>query len=199
MPHWDPESLNLLTLERVRAAASNLPRTILELASTMIHYHSGDATRPFVRTGTRVIAHVCNDAGKWGAGFSGAISAKWKEPEEFFRKQFRFAKNRFKLGAVQWAFVDLGLAVVNMIAQEGVRSSTNPKPIRYEALEKCLDKVAEGCHGLIGDSTTVKKRRVTIHMPRIACGLAGGTWGIVGPLVEDAFWDLEVYVYDWAK
>ncbi len=67
----------------------------------MIRYKSGDATNPIIKTGTRVIAHICNDSGKWGAGFSGALSNQWKEPEEFYRRQFRFAKNRFKLGEVQ--------------------------------------------------------------------------------------------------
>ena len=162
----------------------------------MIHYQEGDATRPLIKTGTRVIAHICNDAGKWGAGFSGALSKEWDDPEEFFRKQFRYAKNRFKLGAIQWVFVDLELAVVNMIAQEGVRDVMNIRPIRYEALEKCLNKLAEGCHGLIGDSTKVNKRKVTLHMPRIGTGLAGGSWDIIGPMIEDAFWDLDVYVYD---
>lgn len=162
----------------------------------MIHYKTGDATEPFIKTGTRVIAHVCNDEGKWGAGFSGALSAKWKDPEDYYRKQSRHAKTRFKLGAVQWVFVDLDLAVANMIAQEGVRSVLNQKPIRYESLEVCLNKLAEGCHGLIGDSASIEKKRVTVHMPRIGCGLAGGTWDVVGQLIEDALWDLDVYVYD---
>ena len=163
----------------------------------MIHYRSGDATYPCKKTGTRVIAHICNDAGKWGAGFSGALSGQWKEPEDFYRRQFKYARNRFKLGAVQWVFIDTELAVVNMIAQQGVRGAANPKPIRYEALETCLNKLAEGCHGLIGDSSTLEKRKVTVHMPRIGCGLAGGSWEHVGPLVDEAFWDLDVYVYDW--
>ena len=162
----------------------------------MIRYVEGDATNPIVKTGTRVIAHVCNDAGKWGAGFSGAVSKEWSEPEEFYRRQRRHTA-RGKLGEVQWVFVDLELAVVNMIAQEGVRGASNPKPIRYEALEVCLNKTAEGCHGLIGDSSSTNKRKVTVHMPRIGCGLAGGSWDVVGPLVEEAFWDLDVYVYDW--
>ena len=168
----------------------------------MIHYRSGDATYPCKKIGTRVIAHICNDVGKWGAGFSGAVSKEWKEPEDLYRRQFKYAKNRFKLGEIQWVFIPMNssgadLAVVNMIAQEGVRSVINPRPIRYESLERCLNKLAEGCHGLIGDSSAIDKRKVTVHMPRIGCGLAGGTWDRVGPLVEEAFWDLDVYVYDW--
>lgn len=164
----------------------------------MIHYLDGDATQPIIKTGTRVISHVCNDAGKWGAGFSGAVSKEWSEPEELYRRKARYAKDRCRLGAVQWVFIDPELAVVNMIAQKGVRSSLNPKPIRYEALETCLNKLAEGCHGLINSSSS-KKKKVTVHMPRIGCGLAGGTWDIIGGLVEESCWDLDVYVYDLKK
>jgi len=163
----------------------------------MLEYRIGDATEPCVDEGTRVIIHVVNDEGKWGAGFSGAISKKWKEPEKYYRSQARFAKKSFKLGEVQWVFATLDLAVVNMIAQHGVsRDLLNYRPIRYESLESCLDKVAEGARALIGQNGGKGKGRVTVHMPRIGCGLAGGTWDVVGGLVEDSLWDIESYVYD---
>ena len=156
----------------------------------MIHYKIGDATDPLIKEGHRVIAHICNDAGKWGAGFSGEISKRWKDPEDLYRSQYRNARYSFKLGEIQWVFVDNDLAVVNMIAQHNVRSSDNPKPIRYEALESCLNKLAESCQTL---------NCATLHMPRIGCGLAGGDWTTVGQLVEEICWDLDVYVYDMRK
>ncbi len=164
----------------------------------MIHYLTGDATEPTVKEGIRVIIHVVNSIGKWGAGFSGAVSAKWKEPEDFYRRQFRFSNHRFNLGGVQWVFVEQHLAVVNLIAQEGVRGASNPKPIRYEALESCLNRLAESCHHLMDDAGIHPPRtqEVTIHMPRIGCGLAGASWDTVGPIVEESLWDLQTYVYD---
>ena len=39
-------------------------------------------------------------------------------------------------------------------------------------------------------------RRLTIHCPRIGCGLAGGSWSVVEPLIEFYLKDREVYVYD---
>jgi hypothetical protein len=36
-------------------------------------------------------------------------------------------------------------------------------------------------------------------MPRIGCGLAGGTWEEVEPVVERTCGDLEVHVYDLAQ
>jgi hypothetical protein len=38
--------------------------------------------------------------------------------------------------------------------------------------------------------------RATIHMPRIGCGLAGGKWESVEPLIRIAIPTIEVFVYD---
>ena len=64
--------------------------------------------------------------------------------------------------------------VANMIAQRGVRRGSSGPPIRYEALGECLAAVAAKALEL-GPS---------VHMPRIGCGLAGGKWSEVEPLIE---------------
>jgi len=46
--------------------------------------------------------------------------------------------------------------------------------IRYDALAQCLSKLA----GQIDEGTI-------IHMPRIGCGLAGGNWDQIEPLLEE--------------
>lgn len=161
----------------------------------MIYYIIGDATYPQIEDGLRVIAHVCNDIGKWGAGFSGAISKRWKGPEEYFKKQYKWAKPRPKLGDVQWNFPELDIGVVNMIAQHGVRSLLEPTPIRYDALERCLEATAEGARACAGIEE-LNRQRLTFHMPRIGCGLAGGDWERVEPLIDEVLWDIDVYVYD---
>ncbi len=51
-----------------------------------IIYLKGDATEPIVTDGMRIITHICNDKGRWGAGFVMALSRKWKEPEDEYRK-----------------------------------------------------------------------------------------------------------------
>jgi hypothetical protein len=35
-----------------------------------------------------------------------------------------------------------------------------------------------------------------VHMPRIGCGLAGGTWDRVGPIVDWTLDRRDVFVYD---
>jgi len=163
----------------------------------VIHYIKGDATVPVVKSGVRVIAHIVNNEGKWGKGFVRAISARWKEPEDYYLKQSKWAKKSFKLGEIQWVFVDVDLAVCNMIAQRGVRSFVNTQPVCYDHLESCLEKMAEGARHTA--EVSGKSKSLSIHMPRIGCGLGGGDWGEVGELVEETCWDLEVYVYDMEK
>ena len=51
-------------------------------------YFEGDATSP-IGDGKKIIPHVCNDIGGWGKGFVLALSKKWPEPEEYYRKFFR--------------------------------------------------------------------------------------------------------------
>jgi O-acetyl-ADP-ribose deacetylase (regulator of RNase III) len=109
---------------------------------TEIAYLKGDATCPQAR-GPKVIAHVCNDLGRWGKGFVLALSARWPEPERAYRDWHRGrAENDFGLGAVQLVQVGCGLWVANMVGQHGLRGGRVP-PIRYAAVGECLAKVAE--------------------------------------------------------
>ncbi|MFJ3926615.1 macro domain-containing protein [Streptomyces sp. NPDC090022] len=148
----------------------------------------GDATSPQAK-GPKIIAHVCNDLGGWGKGFVLALSKRWSEPEAAYRAWHRGRSgNDFALGAVQVVQVRADVWVANMVGQRGIRTGSSGPPIRYEALERCLDALAG--HAL--------ELGASVHMPRIGCGLAGGTWARVGPLVERALCErgVAVTVYD---
>ena len=88
---------------------------------------------------------------------------------------------------VQLVKVEDRLCVANMVAQHGYVNPANPVAIRYDALARCLSGLA----GRIGEGTI-------IHMPRIGCGLAGGDWSHVEPLIEEHLCgqELSVTVYD---
>ncbi|WP_441246357.1 macro domain-containing protein [Kitasatospora sp. McL0602] len=141
--------------------------------ATGIEYVRGDATTPLGK-GPKVIAHVCNDLGGWGKGFVLAVSRRWPEPETAYRRWHRErAGNDFGLGAVQVVQVDRLLWVANMVGQHGIRTGSKGVPVRYEAIDTALDTVAERAVEL----------GASVHMPRIGCGLAGGRWERVEPLV----------------
>ncbi|CAM5454973.1 Macro domain-containing protein OS=Streptomyces tendae OX=1932 GN=GUR47_02505 PE=4 SV=1 [Streptomyces tendae] len=153
-----------------------------------IGYVRGDATAPSVK-GVKVIAHVCNDLGGWGKGFVLAVSRRWPQPEAAYRAWHRDrASNDFGLGAVQFVQVEPYVWVANMIGQRGIRTGSKGAPVRYEAIGTALGHLAEKAAGL----------EASVHMPRIGCGLAGGKWSRVEPLVTDrlARRGIPVTVYD---
>lgn len=152
-----------------------------------INYTQGDATAPTGRPA--IIVHVCNDVGAWGAGFVLAISRRWPEPERRYRDWSRGLEARaFELGEVQFVTVESGLVIANLVGQHGLRRRGSEPPVRLLAIARGLSTVADRALAL----------QASVHMPRIGCGLAGGTWREIGPVVERELVarGVDVTVYD---
>ncbi|MER7516582.1 macro domain-containing protein [Streptomyces sp. NPDC126499] len=141
---------------------------------TVIEYVRGDATAPRGK-GVKIVAHVCNDLGGWGKGFVLAVSRRWPEPEAAYRRWHRErARNDFGLGAAQFVQVEPSVWVANLVGQRGIRTGRGSGvPVRYEAIDAALGLLAERAVEL----------GASVHMPRIGCGLAGGRWSRVEPLI----------------
>ena len=157
-----------------------------------LEVRNGDATQP-AGEGTKIIVHVCNDVGAWGKGFVLALSRRWKAPEKAFRAWYAAGTEAeagpFRLGAVQFVQVEEGLVIANVVGQHRLKAIDGVPPIRYPALEEGLETIAN----------KAKELSASVHMPRIGCGLAGGTWARVGAIVETKLLDAGVptTVYDW--
>lgn len=151
-----------------------------------IRYVTGDATRP-EGDGHRIIAHCCNDAGGWGRGFVLAVSKRWRSPEDHYRGLHRAGELR--LGDAHLIPVEADVTVSNLVAQHGYSRPDAPA-IRYDALERALEQLAV--------FATLGRQVATVHMPRIGCGLAGGTWDQVEPLIAEHLTarGIAVTVYD---
>jgi O-acetyl-ADP-ribose deacetylase (regulator of RNase III) len=157
----------------------------------MIEYLVGDATEP-VGEGNKIIAHICNDIGAWGAGFVVPLGKKyplvkssylaWAVKEELIP----FRLGRMKLVPVAWTAFVSHVFVANMIAQEGCGWNNGVPPIRYNALEDCLAELVLHARSL----------NASVHMPRIGCGLGGGTWSEVELLINKHLPNIDVKVYD---
>lgn len=113
-----------------------------------------------------IIAHGCNCAGAWGAGFSGVIGAKYP----FAEKAFRSFKNP-SLGRVQMVWVKPEeLYIANCFTQETYgRSGVHAT---LDAIEKCFDFL------------TTEYDMLPIYAPKIGCGLGGLQWREVLPLFK---------------
>lgn len=153
-----------------------------------INYLKGDATTP-EGAGNKIIAHICNDMGGWGKGFVTAVSRRWKQPEKQYREWFRKGEG-FRLGAVQLVQVEADVWIANIIGQHKIyKDEAGEAPVRYEAIREGLDKVG----------VLAQEMNAVVHMPRIGCGLAGGKWELIEPLIREGIADrgVPVTVYDY--
>lgn len=151
----------------------------------IINYVVGDATRPHTE-GFRIIAHICNNHGRWGSGFVLDLSLRWHSPERLYRQWYRagvYEGVPFRLGEVQFIDVgynpekleDRGLWVANMVAQNGLKSMSNLKPVCYESLRTCLVALCKKAIDL----------QAEVIMPRIGTGRGGGDWKIIETIITE--------------
>lgn len=152
-----------------------------------IKYVKGNAVHP-QGIGDKIIVHICNNVGLWGAGFVLALSRIWPEPEAAYRDWCTNPKATVALGMIQPVVVARDIMVINMIAQHNVGTRGGIPPIRYEALYTCLEKVVK----------VAKDTDASVHMPRIGCGLSGGHWNEVEAIIKATLIDagVPVTVYD---
>ncbi len=150
----------------------------------MIKYVRGDVTYPHVTGQGALLGHIVNNEGGWGKGVVKAISKRWPEPENEYRRWAALRKdgaNPFALGRNQYVLVPTAserpLHVVNMLAQDGYQAWNRPRPLSYEALKECLDHLA----------LTAQVDGASVHLPRIGCNLGGGSWAIVEKMIIEAF------------
>lgn len=153
-----------------------------------IIYMWGNAVEP-QGDGPKIIAHICNNIGAWGAGFVLAVSGKWEHVKhQYMAWSVGNDRQELPLGEVQFVLAEEGIYVANMIGQDNIRGAANRPPIRYVAVAVALAKVAEKAAEL----------GASVHMPRIGCGLAGGTWEEVEPIIMQQLCErgIPVFVYD---
>mmetsp|Transcript_20045 Transcript_20045/g.37887 ORF Transcript_20045/g.37887 Transcript_20045/m.37887 type:complete len:311 (-) Transcript_20045:66-998(-) len=179
--------------EAVSAVYQVLPTAgaALEVSPGNIYYVAGDASKAQYGKGNKIIAHVCNDHGRWGKGFVMALTDEWgKGPGKLYRKWHKAgAKAEFGLGRAQIVNLTEKLSVANIIGQNGIKTGSKGPPVRYDAIEEGFDAVCGHA----------RKIGASVHMPRIGIGLAGGEWtkieSIINLMVHKH--GVDVYVYDY--
>lgn len=155
-----------------------------------IKYIKGDATEPII-IGDKysVICHCCNALGAWGKGFVVPLGQKYPIAREKYLKFIKMTKEENRLGSVSFAKATDNIIVANIIGQYNIYPKDGKIPLDYEALEKGFRSVIE--------MFQTNNIPLTVHMPKIGCGLAGGDWNRVEEIIKNTFINsnIEVYVY----
>ena len=160
---------------------SDLPRVVglIRFNSTRndthpIRYAHGSALDPRGND-NRLVCQMVNDkARKWGGGIARRAGQKFPQAEQEFADWIVQKPLTERLGKVHISSSFNGITIASLVAQAGFGKSNLPR-IRYGALEKCLRSVAD----------FAREGNLSIHMPRIGTGAAGGTWEAIVEIIDE--------------
>lgn len=147
---------------------------------------------------TVFIPHVCNNIDLFGAGFAAAVSEQYPEVKANYHMLGKnFLKNNLGHSQVikikEDAKYKHSLYIVNMIAQNGVKSKNNHRPLNYAALTKSMVQLSQYIH--MNTGFTKQTEKIEIHAPKFGSGLAGGNWNFISDLIDDIWNKYTVYIY----
>jgi hypothetical protein len=144
---------------------------------------------------TVIVPHVCNNVNEFNIGFAKAVS----EHYPIVKENFHMYTSKAKLGSTQFVEVvknnKYGHRIIfaNMIAQNGLYSPKNTRPINYAALVYCMNNVRNYVKKLEKEEEIF---RVEIHSPKLGSGMSGGDWKIISELICDTWVDIKnIYIY----
>jgi len=145
----------------------------------MIKYVKGD----LFTTDANIIAHGVNCRGGFGSGIAGIIKVKYPKVRHYYLDKFE--EEGWKLGDVQ--FVKLGSGD-QYIANCATQDSYLPRGIQhvnYDAVEIAMKRLRN--FAMVDN--------LTIAIPKIGAGLAGGDWNIIEEIINKVFDDYPIICY----
>ncbi len=181
--------MNIKTQHEYKYMFSN--KNIFDVAESRIRAENNGATV--------FIPHVCNNIDLFGAGFAAVIADQYPESKANYHmlgKKFL----RQNLGHSQIIKIKEdpkykhSLYVVNMIAQNGIKNTSNTRPLNYAALTKSMVQLSNFIYMNTGFSKQTEK--IEIHAPKFGSGLAGGNWQFISDLIEDIWFNFTVFIYN---
>jgi len=154
--------------------------------ASRIDYVHGDAADPR-GGGSKLIAHVVNDTTpNWGGnGFAPHLRERFPQVQEAFQA-WAAEKDTLHLGNSHLVEAEPDLHVCSMVAQHRYGKGASAIPLRYGALETCLETVSDAAATL----------GASVHMPMIGAGQAKGDWTVIEEMVSrQLLGDSSVTVY----
>jgi O-acetyl-ADP-ribose deacetylase (regulator of RNase III) len=145
----------------------------------MVIYKKGD----LFQAPETIIAHGCNCSGGFGSGIAGQMAKYHPKAKIAYLEKYK-EEYSWNLGEVQFVFSNS-----KIIANCATQFAYFPRTIchaDYTAIEMAMNEVKK----------YAKLSRLTIAMPKIGAGLAGGDWNIIRAILEKVFDDYDVAVYE---
>jgi len=133
-------------------------------------------------TNCDIIAHGVNCMGAFGAGVAYFVDRYYPKARDYYFDKLE--EEGWKPGDVQMVLQIDGKYIANCATQDrylprGVRHAD------YDAIRTCMDKVKR----------FAKDKGLSIAIPKIGAGLAGGDWNVIESILKEVFTDYDATVY----
>jgi len=143
----------------------------------MIYTAKGDV----FSSGATLIAHGCNTRGAFGAGVALAVARKYPSARNHYMAKHK--GEGWQLGDVQ--FVVCKDTTIANCATQRTYSPVGRCHVNYDAVRECMEKVKK----------YAIQFELTVAIPKIGAGLAGGDWGIIKKILKEVFVNHDCTVY----
>lgn len=149
----------------------------------MIQTIQGDCFSPGNLPKWDAVGHQVNARGGFGTGFAAAVTRFCPDARKVYLEVHE--TRGWKLGDVV-PFLDAESSkwIVHICGQD--RYGRGRRFTDYEALRKGLREFAR----------FTLERELRAALPRIGAGNAGGDWAVIRPMIEEAFGDREVLIFE---
>ena len=139
-----------------------------------------------------IVPHVVNNIGTFDSGFASAVAKNYPIVKANYELM-----GVYKLGENQVIKIDgdnkkRNLIFVNMIAQNGLPSKKNPRPLNYLSLVRCMSLLGSF---IKNNYNSEDSNKLEIHAPKFGAGSSGGNWNFISDLITDIWGNYEVRVH----
>lgn len=149
---------------------------------------------------TVFVPHVCNNIDLFDAGFAAQIAKIYPSVKtdyhllgkNFLQKNLGHSQIIKVIEEPQYRHK---LFFVNMVAQNGVKTFHNQRPLNYLALAQSMNKLSQFIYMNTGFMD--KSENIEIHAPKFGSGLAGGNWNFISELIDDIWGKFFVTIYNY--
>lgn len=144
----------------------------------MINYVKGDL---FESGRADILAHGCNCRGGFGSGVAAAVAKKYPKARHYYLD--KHDEDGWELGEVQFVRQWNDVIIANCATQDAYlpRGECHAD---YDAIRICMMKVKD----------YAKDKGLTVAIPKIGAGLAGGDWNVIETILNEVFNDYNVTV-----
>ena len=149
----------------------------------VITYKTGDILIALGQGDIDIFGHGCNCRDGFGAGIVTQIAKKYPEVEKRFH--YLHDVNLDILGTSDIVETVTGQHIANLYIQETF-GRKGKRYCSYDAIATSLTELAAFC----------EMENMKCGLPKIGAGLGGGEWKIIESIIDNAFRNSEVIIYE---